>query len=387
MTDRTAQSDGRSGGGMRRLAVRVALVLGSLVLSLAAAELAARALGLQVPPRGDTGMQGIVRNVPEDEVPGVEFLLVPGLERSTAYPGAPGEPPRPVTYAINALGFRGPETTVAKPDGVLRLAILGDSFTYGTGADQDETWPGYLQERLDALLGAGRVEVLNWAVPAYNARQQVALLDRWAADFDPDLVVVCAYINDASGEARGAGGDRTERATPWEVRWIARLGLTSGRLDRGARKTPAQARATMLRERSRLIDVLAWRAHGWLIGRVTVRNYVDDWSEGSPGLAMVEEALTRARAIAEREGLDLHATMYPDLTGLDGGYPFAEQHATFERLCAERGIPFHDVLPALAGEDPTQLRAHEHDKHPNAAANRRVAAHLAELLLPHLHGG
>jgi hypothetical protein len=34
---------------------------------------------------------------------------------------------------VNALGFRGPETSVSKPDGVLRIVAVGDSCTLHSG--------------------------------------------------------------------------------------------------------------------------------------------------------------------------------------------------------------------------------------------------------------
>jgi hypothetical protein len=41
----------------------------------------------------------------------------------------------------------------------------------------------------------------------------------------------------------------------------------------------------------------------------------------------------------------------------------------------------------LEGRAPVELRAHAHDKHPNALANRLVAERLAEALLPFVAGG
>jgi lysophospholipase L1-like esterase len=375
----TAQRSGTP--RVRRLLVRCALLLGSLALACAAAEVAVRLAGWSVPARGDAGAQGTVQPVPASVAQGVEFELRPGLTATATYPGADGEPARSVTYRVNELGFRGPPVPVEKRAGIFRIAALGDSFTYGTGVGEDETWPAQLAVRLRELAPERTIEVLNWGVPAYNTRQEVAQLNQRLHAYRPDLVVICAYINDASGEARAEGehGEAT-----WETRAVQCLGLTSGRWEEGAPMSPAQRRMMALRERSRLVDLVDYKLYGWLMGRVAARNYVADWAEGSPGLEMVRGALSYALVLSRREGFDLVAAIYPDLPSLGPPYAFAEQHAAFAALCSELGIPCQDLTAVFDGQDKRALQVHAHDKHPNAAAHRLAADALARFLLPRI---
>jgi hypothetical protein len=62
-------------------------------------------------------------------------------------------------------------------------------------------------------------------------------------------------------------------------------------------------------------------------------------------------------------------------------------HAAVAELCAEEGLAFHDLLPALEGQDARALHAHAHDKHPSGRANRLVAELLARELEPVVAGG
>jgi len=376
----------RRSGRARRVFARMALLAGSILLALLAAELCVRAAGIRVPPRGDQSMS-LIRSVPEEAVPGLGYELIPGATAVATYPGAGDEPGREVRYAINSLGFRGPETTEAKPPGTVRVIAVGDSFTYGTGVDDADTWPRLLEAELRARAARSgaeqRVEVLNWGVPAYNTRQELAQLKHKVARFAPDLVVWCVYINDASGERRGQD-DGAPREHPWEARMVERLGLTSGRFAEGARRTPAQARMMAWRERSRLCDLVASKLNGWLTARLTTRGYLADWAEGSPGRAMVESSLPQAAVLARVHGFDLVTVMYPDLPSLAGDYDFAEQHAFVGELCAKAGIEFHDLTGVFVGRDPASLQAHAHDKHPNGLANRLAAKVLAEIVAPKL---
>jgi lysophospholipase L1-like esterase len=95
-------------------------------------------------------------------------------------PGQPGH---------NRFGMRGAETVMAKPQNVWRIAIVGDSVTYGLGVEADETFASLLESRLNET-GIGPVEVLNFGVPGYSTFQEYVLLKNRVLRFDPDLVVV-----------------------------------------------------------------------------------------------------------------------------------------------------------------------------------------------------
>lgn len=69
---------------------------------------------------------------------------------------------------INNQGFRGPDFTVAKPPDVTRVLTLGASSTFGYHNRDDETYPYYLEQLLNAD-GRGRFEVINFSIPHATA--------------------------------------------------------------------------------------------------------------------------------------------------------------------------------------------------------------------------
>jgi hypothetical protein len=98
-------------------------------------------------------------------------------------------------FGTNHFGFRhSREFQLEKPSGVRRVVGVGDSWMWGSGVDNGET---YLDRFAELLEHDGlAVEVVNTAVWGYNARQQVATL-RWKGlMFRPDLVVVGLCGND-----------------------------------------------------------------------------------------------------------------------------------------------------------------------------------------------
>ena len=99
------------------------------------------------------------------------------------------------TIALNSLGYRTGEFARAKAPDVLRIACVGDSWTFGMNVDQDRTYPS----RLAADLGASRAraEVLNFGVLGYSSFQGRRLLERRVLELNPDVVLIGFGMNDS----------------------------------------------------------------------------------------------------------------------------------------------------------------------------------------------
>jgi len=94
----------------------------------------------------------------------------------------------------NSFGMRGPETTIKKPEGVVRIAGLGDSVMFGWGVEEEETYLYLLEQR---LRGQGiNAEILNFAVPGYNTAMELATFKDKAIHFEPDVVLLHFVNND-----------------------------------------------------------------------------------------------------------------------------------------------------------------------------------------------
>ncbi len=137
-----------------------------------------------------------------------KHALVPGSRLVTERDG------KPVEVQINSHGLRGPETTVQKPAGRLRVACLGGSTTFDTGGFTDAgTWPRLLEAQLRKAHPGRDIEVLNFGVPGYTAADNVAQLALDVGRFAPDVVVLFQGYNDLSAlsqpAAKGSYADPT----------------------------------------------------------------------------------------------------------------------------------------------------------------------------------
>jgi lysophospholipase L1-like esterase len=102
----------------------------------------------------------------------------------------------------NSLGFRGPDP--APPDGSSspRIIVLGDSVVSGIWVeDPNQIFTSILQKLLRATLPSA--EVVNFGVPGYNTKQEIALLKDRGLALHPDMVILAYCLNDSTEDNGG----------------------------------------------------------------------------------------------------------------------------------------------------------------------------------------
>jgi hypothetical protein len=104
----------------------------------------------------------------------------------------------PHSFQVNsdANGLRAPEHTVAKPEGVFRILLLGCSTTFGWGVSDAESLPAQL-ELLLKKSGYAQVEVINGGQPGYTSFQGRRFYAEVAAQYAADLVFLGFVIQDS----------------------------------------------------------------------------------------------------------------------------------------------------------------------------------------------
>lgn len=113
--------------------------------------------------------------------------------------------------SVNRAGFRGPEWTVAKPPGTLRIAVLGDSFTEAPHVNYDRTFCAVAERALGGCkaLGGRKVQVMDFGVDAYGTAQELITLRRHAWRYSPDMVVLAFFSgNDLRNNSVVLEGDK-----------------------------------------------------------------------------------------------------------------------------------------------------------------------------------
>lgn len=132
-----------------------------------------------------------------------------------------------ITVHTDAQGMRGPAVAPVRSSGTARVLVVGDSFAFGWGVEDAESFPRRLEARWRS---EGRaVEVLNAAVPGYSADHHLVYLREQGFALEPDLVLVALCQNDVDdlGWSRlELGPDRL----PVRIASLRRLVDENGRL-------------------------------------------------------------------------------------------------------------------------------------------------------------
>ena len=105
-----------------------------------------------------------------------------------------------VCVDINNYGFRGKDIVIDKTEGIKRIFMVGDSFTFGVGAEEDETIPYLFEENLKKQ--GMEVEVINAGVGHSSPMIYYLKLRDIYMKFKPDFVVLLLDFSDLRDDWR-----------------------------------------------------------------------------------------------------------------------------------------------------------------------------------------
>ena len=170
---------------LRSWAGNLALILFGIAAPLVLAESALRALDRARPG----GKEQVERNSY------TEYDPVLGWRKTTGANVSYVRRDYRSSFRINAHGLRGPERSLPKPAGTLRVLALGDSFVEAFMVSDEEMVTTQIEWRLRARLGCP-VEVLNGGTVGYSTDQEYLFYRDVGHRFGADIVILFTYHND-----------------------------------------------------------------------------------------------------------------------------------------------------------------------------------------------
>lgn len=248
----------------------------------------------------------------------------------------------------NRLGFREREFPIEKPPGVYRIAIIGDSFTYGNGVEEAER----LSNLLDKACAGHGCEVLNFGIPGNSTPENTATLERFVLGTHADFVLLAWFTNDPEATVPPDRPPHFLPLLPWPA--IEQALYANSAL------------MTVLKIRWSDVQIRMWKSDQYV-------DYMRKRFE-NPDAADARDAdgaLRKFIAVCRRHNLGVGIVLWPHL-GLDlgPGYPLAFLHRQVLATCAAEQVPCVDLWPPL-GAIPNRfsLWASPLDSHPGLQAN------------------
>lgn len=346
---------------LRRALGRIALALGASFAALLAAEIVVRIGGWAPAPH--TESRGATTHPSTDPI--LKFEPMPGSLRVLTYRDREGGPPREAIAHVNDLGFRGATVAEAKRERAVRICCFGDSYTFGYGVGDDETWPAQLERALRARFPMRYVEVLNLGVDNYDTMQEVRWIEKQAARFHPDAILLAFFFNDAAPHDQAGGFDLGP-----PPRLLALL------------HPQADNAIASLRRVSRLADLACQKLYLSTYDRHFRESRGALYREGSPGWKLAQSQLLRGAQLARGMGAEFIVVLYPLLQrpndAATGPLATHDPYRVVADFLHANHVDSIDLEPAFEGVATSALRVHPWDSHPNAKAHALAAAAIAD---------
>ena len=103
-----------------------------------------------------------------------------------------------VAISTNGAGLRGiRDYALGKPAGIYRIVMLGDSFLFGEGVEDDQVVSAVLERSLNDGSDSNRnYEVLNFGVSGIGQAEELVTYHARGKIYDPDAVILFYFEND-----------------------------------------------------------------------------------------------------------------------------------------------------------------------------------------------
>jgi len=295
-----------------------------------------------------------------------------------------------VRYSTNDYGLRGPwpEAEPAAFPRKARVAFLGDSFTFGLGVNDDETFVQRLNETGDTT------SYLNAGIAGYSTDQEYLYLKHRLPTWRLDRLELVVYLANDLIDNTLAFPLQAEMGKPLFVLEGEQLRLTN---------VPVRQEPKPPEERARTLSTVllgdeaarAGSPHWW--SRTELWRRLGLAEPAAPErlselhrrmeypLTLFLRIIHEIRRVCEQNGVALTVVLMPGRSYVEDplSYSAAFQDDVRRSLVeAHLGVPVVDLAARLREhfEQTGEHLYHAHEGHLNAAGHRRVALWLGETL-------
>ncbi|MCH7597233.1 MAG: SGNH/GDSL hydrolase family protein [Planctomycetes bacterium] len=249
--------------------------------------------------------------------------------------------------SLNSLGCRDKEWSREKPEGVRRIAFVGDSFAYGWGIERvADRFPDRVATRLEQAV-PGSTEILNVAKPGWGTGDQIQPIADIIDVYAVDEIVLCYVAND-----------------------IEKLLPTEDGFDPKRPPLPVLFNP----DSSCLLNHLYQRI---VVPRVaTVRNYHDWLADGYADKGTWRNQQTLLGEIirlCRNKQVTLRVVLLPFIRTSGEKFVTTQLHTTLRRFFETNGVPVVDLAPTISDVPAKKLVVNGYDAHPNEQAHELFA--------------
>ena len=271
-----------------------------------------------------------------------------------------------VTVRQNRYGHPGVEYPVGKPLGKWRILLLGDSYTWGYGLDQDKTFAALLDEQLPAT------QIINMGCSGFGTDQELLALETDGLRFSPDVVIVVVSL--PSDFHNNTHSVQYSYPKPYFV-------IATGSLERRNVPVPhrnlAQRVSCYLTRRSALYNYIRARRI-----RLPFRKDVPQGESGAEEVIITAELLKEIDRLCSAHGATTLIVLNPTITAKTYRMYGSDKMDRLDMLLRDAHLPVLNLSHAFSDHVRTSSDRiiFQHDSHWNEVGHQLVAATIQEAL-------
>ncbi len=331
----------------RATSYKLLLSVGALLFSLVLAETGLRLFRPQsyMEPVSNERPMSLLHET--SAIPGLSYDLAPN--RDSVFRG--------IQVKTNSAGMRDRDRPQQKSPGTVRIAVIGDSYTFGLGVTAEEAFPSVLEGLLNDSSGQGglRYEVLNFGVIGYCSRDEALFLKYKALACSPDVVILAYVLNDPETDPIQPLHQAFDKPRWWQHFHLLRL--------------------------------IAKAKNNGDIQRLGGGDYIKYLhAPGEEKWRSVVKAFQDIRDVTSARHIKVMVVIFPDVfdkswTSSWANYPYRQIHKQVADLAVKTGLAELDLLDAWESYAPTDIVLKGHNDHPNRKGHRVTAEAILQRLL------
>ena len=317
-------------------------------------------------------------------------------------------------HSVNRFGFNDRDYPLERKPDTLRILILSDSFNWAGGLNANYT--SILEKRFEEEFGDRRVEIINAGYSSTHTYEQLLLLQKFGLQYNPDLVILGFVAGNDFVSAQpwrkrivygGAFLDIDTRSDNyWEV--LGQPVLLKSRLYLYLKerliiyKRQLEAEREMERDKSLApespVPTVTMPTDFYLLLEFNRMQFakLEKTAEFAPHRQHILDSLAAMQESLKQKEIGFMVAVFPDEFQVDPSlrqavieryrmnpskYRWNHAQTLLRDFCGQRGIEFHDFLPAFEQAHGAGQRLYlPNDSHWNDAGNGLAARLLYEIL-------
>jgi lysophospholipase L1-like esterase len=183
-------------------------------------------------------------------------------------------------FVTNSQGWKDVEHSLTKPDDVIRILFIGDSFTFGV-VPLEDLYTRQVEKKLKEQ-GISKIEVISIGAGCWGTDQELEALKLEGVGYKPDIVVYQFCLNDLTDNLRPWEGMPVSGTTEIFLYKPFRYELRNGCLQRISLRS--QAKRHQISKRRRIKDFLMKSALFYNLYRWKILALYHSWFKNQPRL-------------------------------------------------------------------------------------------------------